>query len=873
MARRKIKINLPGLLRMLGENIYAEPDVAVREMIQNAHDTSIIRTTLDESFSNPSIEVTFNHEQGTLTFADNGAGMTEDELHKNLSTVGESFTRIQRDELHGANAEKSALLIGQFGIGLLSAFSISERVEVYTRSYQHDQTGCFWSCEGDIHYTTELYDKPEVGTRIVLYLLDSKMELLDEKRLRQAIKKYADFLSVPILLQGKQVNSTTPPWEEDEGQTDLHEYIQSRWGLFPLGLIPFNSASAQSEDGQPLPNVSGLLFIPLIPFELTRDFGEVDVYITRMFIKANDKELLPHWARFVKGVINTSELTPTLSRGEVIIDEAYRRVQDLLGGIIIAYLRMLQQKDVEKLKLLVGAYNNTIKARALEDDAFFDAICDLVRVNTDLGHITIQEYLEKSDNVIYYFAESGSGTQHKLLFSHKGLPVIDASWGMEEYFLEAYAKRKGLKVERLAADSGVIFREPDTVSGKWETLELAFKQRIGKEARAVEFEPETVPAVLVARPLQQEDKELANINAVGAQTGVSSDAIKQMFQKMAKSKSLRVSESDTFLHLNIKNPLINQLRDMPRSETFDLALNCIYNNSLMFAHHYVSADNAEVIFEANNRAFSAMIANAQALTKQQEALAKVERERDELTRRIPHWSLPSQRTIVELSLRTKFQSFDEDIENQIVKRIQSLVTLAPPIVTLGSYSGSTKFAIELTVEQASQLLFLFQSGKLEDLGISDIRVLADAAVTGIVEEKTQRSAYDVFLCHNTNDKTEVRRIGIYLRSRGILPWLDDWELRPGIPWQDELQKHIEKIPSAAVFVGDSEVGPWQNIELNAFIKEFIDRKCPVIPVLLRSCRREPKLPVFLNTMKQVDFRKRRPDPISMLIWGITGKKQ
>ncbi len=94
MARHEIKINLPGLLRMLGENIYAEPDVAVREMIQNAHDTSIIRTTLDKSFSSPSIEVTFNRKERTLTFADNGAGMTEAELHKNLSTIGESFTRI-----------------------------------------------------------------------------------------------------------------------------------------------------------------------------------------------------------------------------------------------------------------------------------------------------------------------------------------------------------------------------------------------------------------------------------------------------------------------------------------------------------------------------------------------------------------------------------------------------------------------------------------------------------------------------------------------------------------------------------------------------------------------------------------------------------
>lgn len=281
-----------------GQENRRQPDVAVREMIQNAHDTSIIRTTVDKSFTSPSIRVTFDREKQTLTFADNGAGMAEDELHENLSTIGESFTRIQKDELRGANAQEAALLIGQFGIGLLSAFSISERVHVYTRSYQDGQTGRSWSCEGDINYTTEAYDKPEVGTRVVLHLLDSKLELLDEKRLRQAFKRYADFLSVPILLQGNQVNECTPPWEADEGQADLHEYVLSRWGLFPLGIISFNTANKQTEDGQPLPKVSGLLFVPMIPFELARGFGEVDVYISRMFIKANDKtKIIPGHGR------------------------------------------------------------------------------------------------------------------------------------------------------------------------------------------------------------------------------------------------------------------------------------------------------------------------------------------------------------------------------------------------------------------------------------------------------------------------------------------------------------------------------------------------------------------------------------------------
>jgi len=649
----KIKINLPGLLRMLGENIYAEPDVAVREMIQNANDTCIIRGTQDDAFADPRIDIAFDRGRQTITIADNGAGMTEEELHKNLATIGESLSRIQRDQLREKDAREAALLIGQFGIGLLSAFSVSSRVEVTTRSFR-EGIGLRWTCEGDVDYTVEPCEKPDAGTSIVLHVLNTKLELLAEKRLREAIKKYADFLSIPIFLHGNQTNACTPPWESEDESIDLSEYILSRWGLFPLGIIPFNTADMSGE-GEPLPQVSGLLFIPMISPELPRDFGELDIYISRMFIKANDNELLPRWARFVKGVINTPELTPTLSRAEIITDNAYHKMQALLGGIIIGYLDMLQEKDPEKLKLLVGTFNNTIKARAMEDDDFFDRICHLVRMNTDRGHITISEYLDSSDGTVYYFAESGAGTQHKVLFAHRELPVIDASWGVEEEFLEKYAERNGVKIERLAAASGEIFTIPETVDEKWKALEHDFYLQVGKEARAVEFSPETIPAVLVGRPPEKIDRALAELDAIGARSGVHADSIKAMFRKLAKDRSYRAAEEDTILQVNVKNPLMRQLRDMPRNETFHLALGCIYNNAHMFAHHYVSPENAESIFVSNNQAFSAMIATAQALAAEAEARAKVELERDRLKRQLPDVRLTEYRSC--------FFAFDYKVED------------------------------------------------------------------------------------------------------------------------------------------------------------------------------------------------------------------
>jgi len=629
MAQHEIKINLPGLLKMLGSNIYAEPDVAVREMIQNAHDTCIIRKTRDQAFTEPRIAVSFDKAQNTLTFSDDGTGMTEEELHKYLSTIGEGFTKVQKDQLRGAGAQEALLLIGQFGIGLLSAFSIADTVEVFTKSYLPGSTGFKWVCGGDIHYSVEPIDRAETGTQVVLHVTDSNLVLLEEKRLQQAIKKYADFLSIPIYLKGNQVNSCTPPWLQEREYSDYADYIKARYDLYPLAILPFAF-------NDPLP-LDGLLFVPMIPYELTRDFGEVDIYVSRMFIKANDKELLPHWARFIKGVINTSALLPTVSRNEIVRDENYATIQAMLGEIILEYLAYLEANNPETLNMVVGAYNNTIKARSVEDDAFFDRVCDLVRVSTEAGNISMQAYLEQSKGVIYYFAERGTATQHKLLFAHKGLPVIDASWGMEEEFLEKYAERKKVKLERLEAGSGVIFKVLETPDEKWQDLERQFKLVLQREAKAVAFEPPTVPAVLVARPIDRQDKELENIAALGQQIEISSSQLRQMFGKMAQSKIERAAGGEMILQVNVTNPLMQQLRDMHRNETFRLAITAINNNAMMFAHHFVSPENAGIIFETNHAAISAMIGNARALEEMQAANAKLEIELNELKRKMGMW--------------------------------------------------------------------------------------------------------------------------------------------------------------------------------------------------------------------------------------------
>ncbi|MGH7334658.1 MAG: TIR domain-containing protein [Candidatus Rokuibacteriota bacterium] len=158
---------------------------------------------------------------------------------------------------------------------------------------------------------------------------------------------------------------------------------------------------------------------------------------------------------------------------------------------------------------------------------------------------------------------------------------------------------------------------------------------------------------------------------------------------------------------------------------------------------------------------------------------------------------------------------------------------------------------------------------------SPAELAAEAEVTRgrlELERKRAAGAFDVFLCHNGADKPAVKTIAHRLQDRGILPWLDEWELPPGQPWQPLLEQHIASIRSAAVFVGGAGVGPWQEQELNAFLREFVARKSPVIPVLLPNAAATPTLPVFLRAMTWVDFRVADPDPFERLIWGITGQR-
>ena len=194
------------------------------------------------------------------------------------------------------------------------------------------------------------------------------------------------------------------------------------------------------------------------------------------------------------------------------------------------------------------------------------------------------------------------------------------------------------------------------------------------------------------------------------------------------------------------------------------------------------------------------------------------------------------------------------------------------VLEKGGFAASKPQGFQPNVAHNASLVgAMIQAESIDDFSLGNVGK-ASKLPSVILQHKMEVEDFDVFLCYNSEDRARVKKIAENLKEHGILPWFDEWELRPGLPWQRALEIQIRKIKSAAVFVGKAGLGPWHHMETEAFIRQFVRRTCPVIPVLLIDAPQQPDLPVFLEGMEWVDFRQNEPDPLERLVWGITGAR-
>jgi molecular chaperone HtpG len=564
-------VDFPGLIKILGENLYANPRACVRELIQNGNDSCVRRQTSDTTFQ-PTIRITSQPDERTLTFDDNGAGMLHEDVVRYLASIGGGRTRIERTRLSTEDKHAANMLIGQFGIGFLSSFVVADRVLVDTLSVEIEGGNAIrWICEGTAEYQIGQSDRTTPGTRVVLSLKPSHYDLLDDQVLLETIIYYADFIGFPIYLNdhAEPVNRMQAPWHTDSTYNDYAAYIQHRYGVAPLALEPI----ATERDDL---SVQGVLFIPPRSGDWKRHLRSIDLFQKRMFI-GEDLHILPEWAGFISGVIDCPTLDLVASRESAISDRpSYKALTSALGEAVSSFIQRLAAKERSTFLEVIQQHEWAVKWGAVRNDFFFDQVKDLLPISSDMGNLTLPRYLQRTPErlggikTIYYIpGQQMPAQQQSSLFRARGVPIFRADV-VDEQFLKKYVERQH-NVNLRQVVSGVVEMMNFAEGDQWRTLETRYKQ-MGIPARGVRFHPPDMPALAVRRSDHDQDQMIGQV--IDGSRGLA-DFIGQVGKET----------SDAYeLCFNVDNPLIQRLAHYRGSAAvLEASLRSIHSSALLAA--------------------------------------------------------------------------------------------------------------------------------------------------------------------------------------------------------------------------------------------------------------------------------------------------
>lgn len=634
VEERTFQIHLEGLIRLLAQNLYADPDIFLREMIQNAHDSIGRRAVLaaergEKDVPSPQIRVVVNREDKTIEISDNGCGLTGEEIDEYLATIGRSGnTEELRHRIKEADRSRTMELIGQFGIGLLSAFIVAEHVTLVTKAAGHQALR--WTSRGGESYQVEPADRDQVGTTVTLHLRSENSRYLETARLRSIIRTYADFIGMPVYLndEADPANAVTAPWHRGYS-TDRERrraYLEFWDKKFPhevaLHVLVVDEAfewdDVSQPDGKGHGRVQGVLAITDRHVPDVNARGTVDVYIKRMFIGAGNRDVLPPWAKFLQGALECDQLTPNAARDNVIRNAALAAVQQALGWLIVRELTELSQRDHQRFVDIMRWHSYHLLAMSVQEEyeEFFRAVADLMPLDSDQGPITVAEYLRtappRSDGsrLIYYITEPGSANQYYLLAGARSMRVFNCAEPFAERFLRRYAEAwpERAHLHRLdMAGSETIFEPLDQAQQEdFAELQAAYTL-IFPDLRCIaevsRFRPVEVPAVLTETRDGRNRREMEEISTNMSLPGYVRDLLKGFLTEQREPLTL---------HLNADNPTIQKLaaRGNLRDEVSRQALVSLYNNALMLLARALRVEDVRTMFEQYNQVIELMLSLA-----------------------------------------------------------------------------------------------------------------------------------------------------------------------------------------------------------------------------------------------------------------------
>ena len=471
------------LLQLMIHSLYSNREIFLRELISNASDAcdklrfeALHNDTLFENDTDLQIRISYNKDARTLTISDNGVGMSRDEVISNLGTIAKSGTQEFFAKLSG-DQQKDVNLIGQFGVGFYSAFIVADKVVVATRrAGEKADQGVRWESDGGGEFSIEMLDKPARGTEITLHLRADQDDLLSGHKIRSIIHKYSDHIVQPILMkkeewkEGKQeitdedetVNQASALWARSKNDISEDEYKAFYKHVGHDYEDPLAWTHARVEGRQ---EYTQLLYIPArAPFDMWNREARhgIKLYVRRVFIMDDAEQLMPSYLRFVRGVVDSSDLPLNVSRE--ILQES-KDIEAIRAGCtkkVLGLLEDLAENDQEKYAKFWAEFGLVLKEGAGEDFANKEKIAALLRfastyADTDAETVSLSDYIgrmkEGQDKVYYITAETfnaAKNSPHLEVFRKKGIEVLLLSERVDEWVVGSLTEFNGKSLVSVA---------------------------------------------------------------------------------------------------------------------------------------------------------------------------------------------------------------------------------------------------------------------------------------------------------------------------------------------------------------------------------------------------------------------------------------
>ncbi|AUZ49020.1 molecular chaperone HtpG [Pseudomonas orientalis] len=593
------------LLHLMIHSLYSNKEIFLRELISNASDA--VDKLRFEALSKPEwleggaelkIRVSYDKDAKTVTLEDNGIGMSREDAITHLGTIAKSGTADFMKNLSG-DQKKDSHLIGQFGVGFYSAFIVADKVEVFSRRAGLDASeGVHWASKGEGEFEIATLDKPDRGTRIVLHLKQGEEEFADGWRLRNIIKKYSDHIALPIELPKEQaaaegeeppaeewetVNRASALWTRPRTEIKDEEYQEF---YKHIGHDYENPLSWSHNKVEGKLEYSSLLYVPArVPFDLYQREAPkgLKLYVQRVFVMDQAESFLPLYLRFIKGVVDSNDLSLNVSREILQKDPIIDSMKSALTKRVLDMLEKLAKNEPEKYQGFWKNFGQVMKEGPAEDFANKEKIAGLLRFASTQGEdgeqvVSLADYLarakEGQDKIYYLTGETYAqvkNSPHLEVFRKKGIEVLLLTDRIDEWlmsYLTEFDGKSFVDVARGDLDLGNLDSEEDK-----KAAEEVAKSKEGLVERIKASLGEAVSEVRVSHRLTDSPAILA----IGEQ-----DLGMQMRQ-ILEASGQKVPDSKPIFEFNPAHPLIEKLDGEQNEERFGDLSHILFDQAALAA--------------------------------------------------------------------------------------------------------------------------------------------------------------------------------------------------------------------------------------------------------------------------------------------------